>query len=129
MLWSIQHRWAKMARFAFNCYPHEIRSTVCVPGGDSFIILSRGGVTQSNPLMMALYGVICPPLIEFLHRTYLNEPQPLYANDGAMNDKAWKVVRGMCRVLRTNGWLLSRSGEVVGHLPHSQQGRLLGRLR
>ena len=70
ILWNVQHRWAKIAQFAFNCYLHRIRLTMRVPDCGSFVILSREGLTQGNPLVVVLYGVILLPLIEYLRRTH-----------------------------------------------------------
>ena len=54
MLWAVCHRWPRLARFAFNCYCHEIRLVVRVPKQIAMIFMSREGVAQGNPLAMAL---------------------------------------------------------------------------
>ena len=47
MLWTVRHRCSKIAR-------HEIRLVCRRRGKSALVILSRTGVTQGNPLAMAL---------------------------------------------------------------------------
>ncbi len=54
MLWMICHRCPKLAWFSFNCYRHEIHLVCRRPGRSVLIILSKEGITQGNPLVMAL---------------------------------------------------------------------------
>ena len=62
MLLTVQHRCTKMSRFVFNCYRHEIRLICRHPGGTALIILSKEGIMQGDPLVMALYGIALLPL-------------------------------------------------------------------
>ena len=41
MLWTVRHRCAKLSRFAFNCYRHEIRLVCRRPGMEALILLSK----------------------------------------------------------------------------------------
>jgi hypothetical protein len=62
MLWTIRHRWAVGARFAFNCYRHSAQLILRRKGQTGYTLLSREGVTQGNPLSMVLYGLALVPL-------------------------------------------------------------------
>ena len=84
MLWTVRHRCAKLSRFAFNCYRHEIRLVCRRPGLEALILLSKEGVTQGDPLAMALYGVALLPLAELLRVNSPEVMQPWYADDAAM---------------------------------------------
>ena len=84
MLWTIRHSWPKMARFAFNAYRHQWRLYVRRAGLAALIILSMEGVTQGNPLAMALYGVALLLLIEHLRQRHPRMLQPWCADNGAM---------------------------------------------
>ena len=68
MLWTVRHRCPKLARFAFNCYRHQARLVCRRPGQDALILQSREGVTQGDPLSMALYGIALLPLAEMLRK-------------------------------------------------------------
>ena len=66
----MRHRVAKLSRFSFNCYRHEIRLVCRQPGDDALILLSKEGVTQGDPLAMALYGIALLPLAEILRESF-----------------------------------------------------------
>ena len=87
MLWMVRHGCTKMSRFAFNCYRHKIRLICRRPGNTALIILSKEGVTQGNPLAMALYGIALLPLAEKLRESFPAVMQPWYADDAAMMGK------------------------------------------
>ena len=76
MLWTVRHRCPKMSRFTFNCYRHEITLICRQPGGEVETILSKEGVTQGDPLAMALYGIALLPLADLLRKEYLDVLQP-----------------------------------------------------
>ena len=76
MLWTVRHRCTKMSRFAFNCYRHEIRLICRCPGNTALVILSKEGVTQGDPLAMALYGIALLPLAERLRKDFPAVMQP-----------------------------------------------------
>ena len=101
MLWTIRHRWPKMTRFAFNVYLHQRRlyvQRVCLI---SLVILSMDGVTQGNPLAMALYGITLLPLIKHLRSKFPQVLQPWYVDDGAMRGGSRGVAacfQEMCRI-------------------------------
>ncbi|KAL7523331.1 hypothetical protein ACHAWF_000479, partial [Thalassiosira exigua] len=80
MLWTVRHCCPKMATFAFNCYRHEVCLVCRRPGKEALILLSREGVTQGNPMGMALYGIALCPLAEHLHAEFLDVLQPWCAN-------------------------------------------------
>ena len=54
------------------------------PGGEPAIILGKEGVTQGDPLAMALYGITTPLLAEILRENFPDVLQPWYADDAAM---------------------------------------------
>ena len=103
MLWIIRHHWPKMTRFAFNAYRHQWQQRLCVgrAGLATLVLLSMEGVTQGDPLTVALYGVALLPLIEHLRQEYPRVLQPWYANDDAMRGTGRDVAacfHEMCRV-------------------------------
>jgi hypothetical protein len=57
MLWTVRHKWAAGARFAFNCYRHSAQLILRRKGRPGYTLLSEEGVTQGNPLSMVLYGL------------------------------------------------------------------------
>ena len=81
-----------MARFAFNAYRHQRRLHVWRAGLAAFIILSIEGVTQGDPLAMALYSIALLPLIEHLRREHPRVLQPWYSDDGAIRGTGCDVV-------------------------------------
>ena len=93
MLWTLRHRCPKTSHFTFNCYRHEITLICRQPGGEVEIILSKEGVTQGDPLAMALYGIALLPLAELLRKEYPNVLQPWYADDAAMQGVPSRVPR------------------------------------
>jgi hypothetical protein len=84
MLWTVHHRWPQLARFTFNCYHHNTRTIVRVPGQANMILMRREEVIQGNLLVMALCGIALLSLIEHLHTEYPDVLQPCYADNGAM---------------------------------------------
>ena len=91
MLWTLRHRCPKFSKFAFNCYRREILLVCRQPVDAAEILLSKEGVTQSDPLAMALYGVALLPLAEILCENFLAIFQPWYADDAAMQATADQV--------------------------------------
>ena len=61
MLWRVRHLWPYMSRFASNCYRHQIRMVVRMLGKCAMFTLSKVGVAQGDPFVMALYGIMLPP--------------------------------------------------------------------
>ena len=53
ILWTIRHRWLKIARFAFNAYHHHRRLCVRRTGLAALVILSMEGVTQIKSIEKA----------------------------------------------------------------------------
>ena len=84
MLWTVRHRCPKASRFAFNCYRHEVRLVLRRPGKDAIFLLSLEGVTQGDPLAMALFGIVVCPLADILRREFPSVLQPWYADGAAM---------------------------------------------
>jgi hypothetical protein len=69
MLWNVRHRWTKASRLAFNCYRHHGLVVVRGCGGKpAYIIPHKDGVSQGDPLAMALYGVALLPLAEGMEK-------------------------------------------------------------
>jgi hypothetical protein len=62
MLWTVRHRWASGAPFAFNCYRHSALLILRRKGRPGYTLLSAEGVTQGDPLSMALSGLALVPL-------------------------------------------------------------------
>ena len=109
MFWTVRHRWAAGARFAFDCYRHQCKLTLRQRGKPCHIILSREGVTQGDPLSMILYGIGLLPLAEKLRGTIPQAVQPWYADDSAMTGPASKVRQAVM--------LLQQWGPRMGHCP------------
>jgi hypothetical protein len=66
-LWTVRHPWPAGARLVFNCYKHS--STLVLHRHNrlcSFILHSREGVTQGDPLSMVVYGLTLVPLAKKL---------------------------------------------------------------
>ena len=53
--------------------------------------MSREGVTQGDPLLMALYGITLVPLAEKLQAANLGLLTPLYADDAAFDGLSWRI--------------------------------------
>ena len=70
MLWTVRHRCPRLSRLTFNCYRHQVRLICHQPVGEPEIILSKEGVTQGDPLTMALYGIALLPLAEILQERF-----------------------------------------------------------
>jgi hypothetical protein len=52
-LWTVRHKWAAGARFAFNCYRHSVTLILRRPGRPNcYTLQSQEGVTQRDPLAM-----------------------------------------------------------------------------
>ena len=54
MLWTIRHRWPKIAWFAFDTHCHQQRLYVRRAGLAALVILSMEDVKQGDPLAMAM---------------------------------------------------------------------------
>ena len=65
-LWVIRHEWPAGARFVFNCYRHQALLFVRNPNGKPYIITSKEGSTQGDPLAMLVYAMGTLPLIRDL---------------------------------------------------------------
>ena len=95
MLWVIRHEWPQGARFVFNCYQHW--ATLLVRGnkqGSGFLVHSKEGVTQGDPLAMVSYGVGILPLIRHLKAKAPTLHQSWYADDALPNTSrnSWLLV-------------------------------------
>ena len=113
MLWTVRHRCPKLARFAFNCYRHEIRLVCRRPGMEALILLSKEGVTQGDPLAMALYGIALLPLAEILRKQCPEVLQPWYADDAAMQGRPPSVAKCF--------QLLIKTGPMFGYYPEPEK--------
>jgi hypothetical protein len=102
MLWTVRHRWAAGARFAFNSYRHAATLVLRRRGQDCVKILSQEGVTQGDPLSMVLYGVALLPLAENLLAAEPTLLQPWYADDMALLGHVDGIARAM-RLLQVQG--------------------------
>ena len=112
-----RHRCSKLARFTLNCYRHEIRLVCRQPGQDASILLSREGVTQGDPLAMALYGIALLPLCELLRQDCPDVLQPWYADDAAMVGTAIDVAASFTQ--------LCNYGPMFGYFPEPEKSFLI----
>jgi len=119
MLWTVRHRWAAGARFAFNCYRHSAILIVRRKGRACYVILSEEGVTQGDPLSMVLYGLALLPLAEALRTAVPSVVQPWYADDAAMSGPAQGVAEAM--------ELLEHLGPARGYYPEPAKSILVCR--
>ena len=76
---------ASGGRFALNCYNNWAKLHLRQPGNTPVIILSREGVTQGEPPLMVLYGIILAPLAEDLRDVYPTLLTSFYDNDAAFD--------------------------------------------
>ena len=113
MLWTVRHRCSRLSRLAFNCYRHALRLVCRQPGSAATILLSREGVTQGDPLSMALYGIALLPLAETLRSECGEVLQPWYADDAAM--------QGTPRAVSECFTLLCRLGPMHGYFPEPEK--------
>ena len=113
MLWTVRHRAGKLSRFAFNCYRHEIRLLCRRPGEEALHLLSKEGVTQGDPLAMALYGVPLLPLAEILREEFPTVMQLWYADDADMMGTARPVAGCFKR--------LQKIGPDFGYYPEAEK--------
>ena len=118
MLWTVRHRWANGARFAFNCYRHASMLILRRRSGSCEVLLSREGVTQGDPLAMVLYGLALTPLSEQLRITVPSVVQPWYADDAAMEGP----VEGIAIAMR----LLQQQGPARGYYPEPAKSIFVG---
>jgi hypothetical protein len=119
MLWTVRHRWAAGARFAFNCYRHSALLILRRPGRPCHVILSQEGVTQGDPLSMVLYGVALVPLAEQLRAEVPRVLQPWYADDCAMAGPVSGIAAAMA--------LLETQGPRRGYYPEPAKSIFVGR--
>ena len=109
MLWTVRHLCCKLSTFTFNCYRHEVRLVCRRPGQVALILLSREGVTQGDPMAMAVYGIALIPLADRLRKESPNVLQPWYADDAAMQGPPAEVVDCFA--------LLCKIGPMFGYFP------------
>ncbi len=100
MLWTVRHRWASGARFAFNCYRHASKLILRRKGKTGYTLLSLEGITQGDPLAMILYGLALVPLADTLRRQHPETVQAWYANDGILEGRSSKVAAAMLLLQR-----------------------------
>ena len=86
MLWNVQHLWPRVARFTFNCYKYWPQLILQRIGEKNpYILHSREGVTQGDPLSMFLYGLALLPLVKKLEEKATGV-QVWYADDSGITD-------------------------------------------
>ena len=114
MLWNVRHLWPKGSRLAFNSYRHF---NICVvrkgTGVPFFEISGEEGLSQGDPLAMALYGVALTPLAEHLRRNVPEVLTPWYADDAA----GAGLVDGCAEALR----FLIEYGPNYGYYPEPEK--------
>ena len=93
MLWTVRHRWADGARFAFNCYCHSAILLLRRRNQEATVILSQEGVTQGDPLSMVVYGLTLVPLAEIVRCRLPDLIHAWYADNacltGGIKSEAW----------------------------------------
>ena len=109
MLWTVWQCWPAGSWFAFNCYKHWAQLLLRQPGEPPVIILIREGVTQGDPLSMALYEISLVPLTEELRVADTGLLSPFYADDAAFDGTAQRSAQ----LLK----LLMKRGLDRGYLP------------
>ena len=67
----------------------------------ALILLSRKGVIQGDPLIMALYGIALLPLAESLREQSNDVMQPWYVDDTAMQGAADEVADTMVSLIKS----------------------------
>jgi hypothetical protein len=119
-LWTVRHRWASGARFTFNCYRHSATLILRRPGHPNcYVLQSREGVTQGDPLAMVIYGLAMPPLSHDLRERYPKVLQPWYADDTAMEGPASAVAEAFKH--------LAQAGPARGYFPAPEKSILIAR--
>jgi hypothetical protein len=116
-LWTVRHRWANGALFAFNCYRHAAQLILRRKGFPCYILLSKEGVTQGDPISMVIYGIALVPLAESLRAAVPTVVQPWYADDAAMAGPAEDVATAMR--------LLEEEGPARGYFPEPAKSILI----
>jgi hypothetical protein len=109
MLWTVRHKWAAGARFAFNCYRHSAQLILRRKGRPGYTLLSEEGVTQGDPLSMVLYGLALVPLAATLRKEHPTVVQAWYADDSVLQGRVSRVAAAMT--------LLQRLGPERGYFP------------
>ena len=117
MLWTVRHRWAAGAKFAFNCYRHSAQLIMRRGDRPCHVILSKEGVTQGDPLSMVLYGITLVPLAERLRKAHPTVLQPWYADDMAMAGPVEDIAGAMEH--------LQRWGPARGYFPEPSKSIMI----
>jgi hypothetical protein len=117
MLFTVRHRWAPGARFAFNCYRHSAMLILRRKGRPGYTLLSEEGVTQGDPLSMLLYGLALVPLAETLRAAFPDVLQAWYADDSVLQGKTSGIASCMAE--------LKRLGPARGYLPEPAKSILI----
>jgi hypothetical protein len=119
MLWNVRHLWPKGSRLAFNTYRHF--NLVIVRRGDgklAHVIRSEDGLSQGDPLAMALYGVALLPLGEKLRRQAVpGATLPTFADDVAAVGNVVSCARSL--------EFLSEVGPIYGYFPEPEKTHVI----
>ena len=102
MLWTVQRRWTDGTRFAFNFYSHCAQLILRQPGEPPVTILSREVVTQGDPLLIVLYGIILAPLDDELTAADTGLLFLFYADDAAFDGSA-RLIAQLLKLLTMRG--------------------------
>ena len=109
-LWTARHYWPSSVRFSFNCYRHQVLPLVRADDGyTGHWLWSCEGVTQGNPLVMILYGLVMLPLTLTLKAVVSTALQPLYADDAAIGGNLDEMIKAFN--------LLQAIGPTKGYFP------------
>ena len=90
MTWTVRHHCPVGERFTFNCYRHWAHLLLLQTGNAPFIILSREGIAQGDPLLMVLYRITLVPLEEELRDADTTLLSPFYINDAEFDGSTRK---------------------------------------
>jgi hypothetical protein len=118
MLWNVHHLWPKGSRLAFNTYRHFNLVIVRRGGGKlAHVIRSEDGLSQGDPLAMALYDVALLPLGEKLRRAVPGATLPTFADDVAAVGNVVSCARSL--------EFLSEVGPIYGYFPEPEKTHVI----
>lgn len=118
MLWTIRHEWPQGALFVFNCYKHWARLVAHDPSGDQYILFSKVGVTQGDPVSMIAYGLGLLPLIRLLKLEFPDiKFHSWYADDSAVAGSLSAISKLFKR--------LQKLGPHYGYFPNASKSWLI----
>ena len=116
-LWTVCHKWANGARFAFNSYRHAAQLIFRRKGDSCYVLLSKEGVTQGDPISMVIYGLALIPLAESLRKAVPSVVQPWYADNATMAGPVSGIAKAM--------GIIREEGPARGYFPEPSKSILI----